>query len=695
MAGVELAKPLAGSATRGGREQDLTCPNCGAEVQQEDALRCARCRLEWPVREGIPILTRSPIFWERLGREETQKLLEALRSERWLEESQRLAREWNRPGLYKLLVNPTRIAWAIHLPPLPQPWRVLDLGCGCGTLTTAWAQRGAHVVSMDLSFERALFTALRIRQQGLEAQVKVLCGGNERLLPFTSNSFDLVIMNGVLEWVPLASHGHPRETQLAMLREAQRVLRPGGWLYLGIENRFSVDAFRGAPDPHTKLRYISVLPYRVATLYARWRTGKPYRTVTHSTWGYRRLLTQAGFQEPRLFWPRPSYHDIRELIPADQRGTFATRLGQLDEGKPRNLKTLVKIQMARWGLLDWLIPHTSWLVRKPQELANPHGHDVEHLKEVVSGRWQTWCGQSKPARLSFSFRPLPNLEGTMRWLGEATSNGQSFVLKWVTASEDRIRAGREFEIVQQLRQELPPPLSRPLPVPVDSLVHGQMTVFVYRKMAGIPVEHLQGGELDGALEAAQEWLRAFHAATRVPLNPSVVRAKLLGAALQLQERLEPARWTWPYRDVYRLLANLDQELQGLPTSPVFAVCQHGDYHPCNLLWDGQRCGIVDWEESDRRELPFLDWFHLWLNAVQVRTGGNVWQNVLRLEQPDWRKRVSASCRTYAKTIGVDPEWVRWLAFLYFIRRSLRSFRWLDLSLEGLMRFHHRPPTWLP
>jgi SAM-dependent methyltransferase len=92
----------------------------------------------------------------------------------------------------------------------PQPGeRVLDLGCGNGTLTTQIAARGALVLGVDASAE--MVTAAR--ERGLSAEVRDAAD-----LSF-DGEFDAVFTNAVLHWIPDLD---------AVLRAVRRALKPGG-----------------------------------------------------------------------------------------------------------------------------------------------------------------------------------------------------------------------------------------------------------------------------------------------------------------------------------------------------------------------------------------------------------------------------------------------------------------------------------
>jgi trans-aconitate methyltransferase len=92
----------------------------------------------------------------------------------------------------------------------PRPGeRILDLGCGDGTLTRQIAERGAAVVGVDASAD---FVAAASRA-GIDARL-----GDATSLTF-DREFDAVFSNAVLHWVRDAD---------AALSSIFRALRPGG-----------------------------------------------------------------------------------------------------------------------------------------------------------------------------------------------------------------------------------------------------------------------------------------------------------------------------------------------------------------------------------------------------------------------------------------------------------------------------------
>ncbi len=101
--------------------------------------------------------------------------------------------------------------------------RVVDLGCGGGLMSAPLAERGASVVGVDLS--HASLNAARGRgPNGACAFVR----GDVRRAPLRAACADMVLLADVLEHLP---------DPAAALREAGRLVRPGGLVYVNTINR--------------------------------------------------------------------------------------------------------------------------------------------------------------------------------------------------------------------------------------------------------------------------------------------------------------------------------------------------------------------------------------------------------------------------------------------------------------------------
>lgn len=99
--------------------------------------------------------------------------------------------------------------------------RIADLGCGPGFYSVAFRHFGADCVPVDASEEE-------LRLAGEPPEGYVLADAAD--LPFEDASFDGVFCSNIFEHAP--------DTP-GIIREVERVLRPGGWGYLSWTNWYS------------------------------------------------------------------------------------------------------------------------------------------------------------------------------------------------------------------------------------------------------------------------------------------------------------------------------------------------------------------------------------------------------------------------------------------------------------------------
>lgn len=182
---------------------------------------------------------------------------------------------------------------------------VLDIGCNVGAISIPFAKKCKLICSGDLSKKPLRILSKKTKKEKLKNIF--ISNFNAPELPFKDNLFNLVIINGVLEWTPCGVSGSPRNIQLKVLKEVRRVLKKDGILYLGIENRYFIGYFLGKRDNHTNLRFVPFLPRVVANLYSKIVSGKEYRNYLYGKQGYKKLLKEAGFDEINFYTPIPTY----------------------------------------------------------------------------------------------------------------------------------------------------------------------------------------------------------------------------------------------------------------------------------------------------------------------------------------------------------------------------------------------------
>jgi SAM-dependent methyltransferase len=309
--------------------------------------------------DGIPHFVHDFAYWGEISQEKMQAVNRAARRGNW----KQALLDFPDPAVNhaaQMMLNLERANWH-WLANLPRESRALDLGAGTGTISHALGMYYREVVAVEPVLERVEFMQQRFSQEGL-SNIKVL-RSSLWTLPFAPASFDLVAMNGVLEWVPLGSDEDPREVQLRALRNAHRLLKADGCLYVGIENRISTGYFLGYPDPHCGLPWVTVLPRPLAHWYARRKGAPGYRNYLYTSRGYRKLLHEAGFSRLELYVAVPSYNDPRFLIPLEG-DLFSYYSKNFNTAGPSRLRAAIAAVLSRLKLLPHMQYSYAILARK-------------------------------------------------------------------------------------------------------------------------------------------------------------------------------------------------------------------------------------------------------------------------------------------------------------------------------------------
>jgi SAM-dependent methyltransferase len=162
------------------------------------------------------------------------------------------------------------------LPHVRPDMRLLDAGCGGGSITVGLAEAVAlgSVVGLDLEVFR--LAEARGRATSSEVVNVALLGGDLYTLPFPDATFDAVFSHHVLQHVP---------DPLAALREFHRVLRPGG--VVGIRD----------PDEGATL-FSPATPLLVEARELEMRLRRHHGSDPAYARNQRGLLLEAGFVRP-------------------------------------------------------------------------------------------------------------------------------------------------------------------------------------------------------------------------------------------------------------------------------------------------------------------------------------------------------------------------------------------------------------
>ncbi len=341
------------------------CLRCkGVLKKQGNRFVCGQCGAFWAVRESVPCFVKDAPYWGELPQDEMKAVLTNAQQGYWKDALAMLPEE-KRDEIIECSSEETR-AWWRYLLPKVKKGKVLDIGAGLGAITFSLAHTGYEVVAIDSVMERATFLTIRRDQDGMH-NVQTACASALEL-PFAEHSFDIVILNGVLEWLGLAETSTtPEKVQEKALKNIYAVLKPSGILYLAIENRISAIYFLGFKDPHSGLRFSTLMPRKMANWYSLQKSKEEYRTYTYSKFGYQKMLTKAGFKEITFFLPLPSYRNFELIIPMGARKIAKYCLTHIWSMKRlRFLKIMSKLfKFFPVGFfIDYFAPDYSILARK-------------------------------------------------------------------------------------------------------------------------------------------------------------------------------------------------------------------------------------------------------------------------------------------------------------------------------------------
>jgi SAM-dependent methyltransferase len=314
---------------------------------------------EYPVSDGLPCFSKTTKYFGEYSASDMEAMIDLAREEGWrnaLEEFTKGGKEF-----VKDLVLDDRRGNFASLLKLTGKERVLDLGCGFGGVSLQLAQKVKEVFSLDASFHRVSFLNVAARQEKL---TNIFPASHEDVinLPYPDEYFDLISLIGVFEYFPLSYPQYStRQVHAECLRELNRVLKPGGVLYLGTKNRFGWQYLAGAAD-HNGIRFGPVLPRFLADTVSRATRRRPYRIIVYSHTEYMKILSDARFGKLEFYWPYPGYQHPSAMISLEN--TFDIDCKPLAQVIGSDMKKRALDVLGSTGLLRYIVPHYSIIATK-------------------------------------------------------------------------------------------------------------------------------------------------------------------------------------------------------------------------------------------------------------------------------------------------------------------------------------------
>jgi len=493
-------------------------------------------------------------------------------------------------GMSTHFMSGVRVDWIFHCYSHDRSSRCLDLGSGWGSLSFLLADLFDETVSLDRM--PVLMNFQRLRSKEDNTQSLRLIAGDNLSLPFRDALFDLVVVNGVLEWAARGRDGDPRSVQMRFLKEIRRCLKPGGCLFIGIENRFGLPYWFGARD-HTSLSFTSILPRRVADLVVRRALADQgwtkYDTYTHSSRGYESLLREAGYDPVELLWTYPTY-------------SYPKFAGRIDDGESYSF--LARHHLATYEDMRFF-----------KKLACYVGGILPSkiMRAIASFFWPSylifaWNGP-KPKTIEDEIAEAVPATSYVRMSG---GDGAGSKITFVALKNGEVQSFTKFPRHLQddgLERE-EHLLSRYAGITASRVPSRCSTLFVERPVAGRLCSF--HGLRDN--ETAVDWLLAFQDETAsAPYTDDNAREEQAGTANVLSHLLPT--------DVLQQTNKACQEfLSSLARGKIPRCSEHGDFNAKNIIVkESGELSVMDWEFHRACGNPLFD-FCFFIISSSMRPG---------------------------------------------------------------------------
>lgn len=166
---------------------------------------------------------------------------------------------------------------------------VLEIGAGMGAITGALANKCKQVDCIELSKRRSLVNAYRHKDMD---NIQIFVGNFQDVE--IEKKYDVITLIGVLEY---AYHYVDSDTPYEdFVKKMASCLKPGGKLYVAIENKLGLKYLAGYHEDHLGKPFVGIEGYKKAD---------KVRTFTRSE--LKSLLENNGFENTVFYYPFPDY----------------------------------------------------------------------------------------------------------------------------------------------------------------------------------------------------------------------------------------------------------------------------------------------------------------------------------------------------------------------------------------------------
>lgn len=691
---------------------NLVCPDCRCSlIENMEELECPSCYRHYPITGGIPDFRHKDYYWCNVSREKMQKLNRmADETGDWLGSAKKIVPEYGEHFI------PFNRADAQFLWPTTQNSRILDAGCMWGGITIPVAQFHREVYAVDKTIETLAFLKIRAKQMGFK-NIYAVASTLQRL-PFPDSFFDLVVLNGVLEWTGLeqdvvlekhwngrwenliSSDKSPTKLQLECLKELLRVLKPGAAVYVAIENRIGIQYLLGYPDDHVNIRFVTFLPRFLANYITKKKRNIEYRTHIHSPSKLKDLISKAGFRNIEIYSIFPHYGQIERLVSFSLlpllrsvilNGPFIGPVKSAWKYIPHNLASYFSPSVAvianKASRAHGERPKSRLIsILEKWRLLEPDSNYDRYKAMIVNSRFQDF----NPC----CYAIFDNDHGRITYFCKIGRRKEAWEL-----------LKHEAEQIDSARQIFEnSPVLKHLPDIVQFCEIDNIPLLVTRFISGKPV--MNG--LMGSLKilpperfgkspfikkltlqlnryASKRWLKE--------INPTMIKALDLLFALQKEstvrkvsgveyltaniesQQTEIIKKGFMTEKILDCVERVKKEISSMDDFDLPLCFQHGDFDLCNFLECERELFLVDFEHSETCMLPFFDLGNILFSTLLSdwkQTGKKfIFQDYLNFY--GWTQYIQKWVKYYNKISGLPIDILKFLPSLAALEQNSKKY----------------------
>ncbi len=572
----------------------LFCPHCVVPLERvNEGLFCRRCQRTYKVVDGVATFIEKSKYWGEIPQNEMQIINKRIRKEYWKSVLENFSSELVTKKRY--FIENLKRANFHFLCNLDSNASVLDVGSGMGTISEALSYYYKRVTAIEPVSERIIFSSNRFKQENIKNVTLIQTDLNH--LPFPKRSFDLIILNGVLEWIALYDPNKPPEiVQLEILKKLYELLKSGGILYIGIENRIGITFFFGRVD-HNYLSYTSLMPRFIANMITKIKKGYPYRTYTYSLKGYKSLLSRAGFKEIDFFYPYGGYNNPKRIVPLSKK-ILKTYFSLFMKSK-NQIKSGFKKGLALCGGFNWLAPDFAICARKK-------GIRQINAIERMIRRAITKVGYSKFSN-EFSFIVNNTSETHITFIVFINLYQHPFLVVTHSFKKDFNKIiEREYRNLKFIRSLLPEDMRKYIPKPIFIDYIENRAILIKGFVSGKNLEvQMNKKKLVLMLSKIAEWNLEF--------NKVFGKYEILFEKKKVEELLFIPMKQFSEKNQFDIPENfyvwIEEEIKKYKHYVLLMSPQHGDFWHGNIVESCNRLGVYDWEFFGEVNIPLFDFFH--------------------------------------------------------------------------------------